>query len=109
MCLINLDAFKDHYGDDLDILEDLIELFESTYPETVSGIENAVAENNTKNLELHAHTLKGMVANFFCDDIRTKCFELEKMGKEGAMNEPLAILKDIQTQILSMLEELKKL
>jgi len=107
MSLINRENLLSHYGDDLDIVEDLIEIFESTYPETVTSIEKALSENNFSDLELHAHTLKGMCANFFCDEVKNACFELEKMGKNGALDNEDKHIELIKKQLPEVVEELK--
>ena len=82
MSLIDQDALKSHYGEDIEIIEDLIEIFDSTYPESMAELEKAINASDFGNIELHAHTLKGMVANFFSSELKDKFYELEKKGKE---------------------------
>ena len=41
---------------------------------------NSLQEKDLKKIELHAHTLKGMIANFFAEDLRVAAYEIEKMG-----------------------------
>jgi HPt (histidine-containing phosphotransfer) domain-containing protein len=106
---INIEAFKEHYGEDIDIVGDLIEIFEATYPETLNAIEKAVCENNFKDLELHAHTLKGMCSNFFCDDLKTACLSLEKMGKDQVLTNHRDYIQNLKEGLPELVEELKSL
>lgn len=106
MSLVDVDALKSHYGEDIEIIEDLIEIFDSTYPETMAALEEAINANDSSNIELHAHTLKGMVANFFATDLKEKFYVIEKKGKEQASVE-VSELDPIKEQLPKITEELK--
>lgn len=110
MAQINIDEFKSHYGEDIDIVGDLIEIFEASYPETLSSIERAITENNFKDLELHAHTLKGMCSNFFSEELKNSCLGLEKMGKDQALEDNHRdLINNLSENLPKLIEELKEL
>jgi HPt (histidine-containing phosphotransfer) domain-containing protein len=110
MAQINIDEFKSHYGDDIDIVGDLIEIFEVSYPETLSSIEKAIIKKNFKDLELHAHTLKGMCSNFFSEELKSSCLSLEKMGKDQVLaDNHKDLLNDLGENLPKLIEELKEL
>ena len=106
MSLVDVDALKSHYGEDIEIIEDLIEIFDSTYPETMAALEEAINANDSGNIELHAHTLKGMVANFFATDLKEMFYALEIKGKEQASVD-VSELDPIKEQLPKVTEELK--
>ncbi len=108
MSKIDVSALKSHYGEDIEIIEDLIEIFESSYPETIKSLEEAIQNKDHKNIELHAHTLKGMVANFFAMDVKEQCFVIEKMGREN-QEVDLKLVDSIKKEIPGILTELKSL
>lgn len=108
MSLIDQDALKSHYGEDIEIIEDLIEIFDSTYPESMAELEKAINASDFGNIELHAHTLKGMVANFFSSELKDKFYELEKKGKEQVSVE-VNELDPIKELLPKVTEELKAL
>ena len=110
MAQINIDEFKSHYGDDIDIVGDLIEIFEVSYPETLSSIEKAIIEKNFKDLELHAHTLKGMCSNFFSEELKSSCLSLEKMGRDQVLaDNHKDLLNNLDENLPKLIEELKEL
>ncbi len=51
-----------------DILLELIQDFKDEYPKMIQEIEDAYEKQNMEELERHAHTLKGVVSNFFCEN-----------------------------------------
>jgi HPt (histidine-containing phosphotransfer) domain-containing protein len=104
---IDIEAFKSHYGEDIDIVADLVEIFEVSYPETLADIEKAISSNNYKDLELHAHTLKGMCANFFCEELKNASLDLEKMGKDANSEGYESHLEVLKTNLPKLIEELK--
>ena len=110
MAQINIDEFKSHSGDDIDIVGDLIEIFEVSYPETLSSIEKAIIEKNFKDLELHAHTLKGMCSNFFSEELKSSCLSLEKMGRDQVLaDNHKDLLNNLDENLPKLIEELKEL
>lgn len=110
MTQVNIEKFKSHYGDDIDIVGDLIDIFEVSYPETLFSIENAIIENNFKDLELHAHTLKGMCSNFFSEELKNTCLGLERMGKDRVLEDNHKdLLNNLSENLPKLIIELKEL
>lgn len=108
MALIDQEALKSHYGEDIEIIEDLIEIFESSAPETIHSLKDAINANDFSQIELHAHTLKGMLANFFALELKEKCFEIEKKGRDQQKVE-ISEIANIESQLPGVIEELKAL
>ena len=108
MSLVDLSELKSHYGEDIEIIEDLVEIFESTYPDTISELEKAIKAEDYEKIELHAHTLKGMVANFFAKSTKENCFIIEKKGRD---KEAISVdeLENIKKDLPNIIEELKKI
>ena len=61
------------------------------------------------NLELHAHTLKGMIANFFAADLKSAAFELEKMGKEKKIENGNEYYEKLERDLPLLIDELRSL
>lgn len=107
--MINENELKTHFAGDEELILELVTVFEETYPETISGIKNSIVKNDFKNLELHAHTLKGMIANFFAADLKDAAFELEKMGREQNIHDPDATIQKLESEIPNMVKELREM
>lgn len=71
------------FADDLDILLEIYNEFKETHITYFENIEKAINTKNAKDLELHAHTLKGVMRNFYYDEAVTYLQELEKNARES--------------------------
>ena len=80
--LVNIKELKIHFDGDEELIGELVEVFETSYPETLSSIKASIENSNYNDLELHAHTMKGMIANFFAEELKEAAFILEKMGRD---------------------------
>lgn len=106
MGLVDFEKIKIHFAGDKDLIVKLIGIFKETYPEVVKELLDAIDKKSPKDLELHAHTLKGMVANLFCDEIAEKTFELERRGRSDQFQgDELGLVKEITELITKMLTE----
>lgn len=68
---------------DTELLRVVCEAVVEDTPRLLTEIEKAIAEKNAKNLRLYAHTLKGSIRYFGPTELFNRCFELEKMGRDG--------------------------
>jgi PAS domain S-box-containing protein len=92
-----------------DLLKDLVEMFNSDWPQLMTDIRAAVATKDQHRLEKAAHTLKGMVGIFHAQPTFDAAFCLEKMGRSGelgAVKEALASLEHEMTRLPPALAEL---
>lgn len=68
---------------DTELLRVVCESVVEDTPRLLNEIAKAIAEKNAKNLRLYAHTLKGSIRYFGPTALFHRCFELEKMGRDG--------------------------
>ena len=107
--IVNLDELRQHFDGDEELIGEIVEVFEMTYPEAFTALKNALDQQNWKEVELHAHTLKGMVANFFASELKDACFSLEQIGRDGGGQETGGHLNVLEEKLPQMMEELKKI
>jgi len=103
------DALMEHFEGDTEIIEELIEVFEMSYPETLDSLQEAITESDSKSIELHAHTLKGMLSNFFAAGLKDKAFRIEQMGKNSSLTEAKEIYEEISVEMPCLINDLKKM
>ena len=97
--LLNLSELEERLGGDNELLEQILELFAETYPESLDEIDAAVAARNADDLRRSAHTLKGMVANLGAQSPMQRAYELETMGKEGTFDDAEAKAAHLRTLV----------
>lgn len=105
--LVDVSELLKHYEGDCDLVMDLVEVFEETYTETMQDLERACNEKKFQEIEVSAHTLKGMISNFFANAIREKAALLEKMGQAHRIDNAQEIVTEIKELIPLMLNEIK--
>ena len=103
------DALMEHFDGDNEIIVELIEVFEMSYPETLESLKTAIIEGNAKEIELHAHTLKGMLSNFFAMELKEKAFSIEQMGKDSSVDNAGSVYEEISDKMPALVDDLKKL
>ena len=107
--MVNQEELKTHFAGDEELILELVDVFNETYPEVLSSMKNAANDGDFKNLELHAHTLKGMIANFFASELKDAAFELEKMGREQTLGDSEAYINKLESGLPALVGELKTL
>lgn len=105
--IVNMENLKLHFDGDEELIVELLEVFEATYPKTLASVEKAMKEKNHSELELHAHTLKGMISNFFADELKEASYALEKSGREKIDTDLDKWLKILKDKLPGLVEEVK--
>jgi HPt (histidine-containing phosphotransfer) domain-containing protein len=105
--LVHLENLKSHFDGDEELIMELLEVFAESYILVLESLNKAVEEKNYKEVELHAHTMKGMVANFFAEELKSSAFFLEKGGREENVLDFATHLKKLEDDIPVMIDEVK--
>lgn len=103
-------ALEELFGEAQDIFFEILGDLKNSTPDMIHDIEQAVKNKNHKEIELTAHTLKGVLANFCALAAKNLAFELEVMGKdnsEGDFGEKLSLLRDLMDELIKELENFK--
>ncbi|MEY5027392.1 MAG: hypothetical protein RLZZ244_2920 [Verrucomicrobiota bacterium] len=87
-----------------DVLLDTINAFQETLPPLLDRIQEALSTQSLKELEIAAHTLKGMVSNFRAEPARNLALQLEVLAKETAHHDtPFAQIQPEASEIFQSL------
>lgn len=110
MKVIDETSFKEtfQYFDKSIVLE-IIDLFIAEYPGRIASIKNDIANRNFDGLKFNAHSIKGVIANFFASEPHQYARELENKGaaKDGSGLEELVLQLD--QSCLQLIEDLKQM
>ena len=83
-------------GGDQDLLQLLVNMVAEDIPTEIAELQAKVAEEQTCEVQLHAHALKGLCATFSAEPLRSLAHELEMAAKIG---KPIPDLRKIINQI----------
>jgi len=95
----NLDKALDIVDQDQEFLKELMEIFNSDYPQKLAAIYQAIKEKDFKTLNEIAHGLKGAACNLFLTKIYELTLELEKKGKENKIEGAEEIYKELEEEL----------
>lgn len=107
--MIDKEQLNNHFDNDKELIMELVEVFEQTYTETFAELESAVGSKDFANIELHAHTLKGMIANFFALELKETAYIMEQVGRDSSDQDLTEHLEKLRVGIPQMLNELKSM
>ncbi|MGH1363439.1 MAG: Hpt domain-containing protein [Calditrichia bacterium] len=114
---MNIDSVLDRQelysrvDDDMELLQELIELFLEDYPQLMSEINESIQSENADGLKAAAHTLKGSVSNFCAQKAVDAALKLEISGSKQDFTSGVAdfhTLKEAMDEVSQALEELSK-
>jgi HPt (histidine-containing phosphotransfer) domain-containing protein len=92
--LDTLNTLKDVIGDDL---KEIIDSFLQLLPGQVDAIESSARTNDTTNMRLHAHTLKGSSSNVGALALAELSHKLEDMAKLGQTEASLGQMSELRS------------
>jgi PAS domain S-box-containing protein len=76
-------ALLDYVACNEALLHKIIDRFQEQSPKLLAAVSEAIARRDAAALQFSAHTLKGVVGNFFAETARDAALRLEVMGREG--------------------------
>ncbi len=86
-CIFDMGQLFDHLDGDIDLLETVVTLFLTEYPQALSNIQTAVRSGNAGSLASGAHKLKGMLLELRAPSAAESAAKLEAMGRTNNMTE----------------------
>jgi|GEM_PF-5289941 len=94
--MINKEQILFEFLEDFDIFEELVEDYAGSANIFISEMEEAIAKSDSTNLNIKAHTFKGIIANFYSEQFKELAFSLEEMGKENDFKDAMATLEKLK-------------
>ena len=88
--LVDIDDLRERLDSDDGLLVQMRELFQTTCPELLAEIDQAIENQDADGLRRSAHGLKGMVANFSAPTVADQAYALERMGRDNQLDEVVA-------------------
>ncbi|WP_024850138.1 Hpt domain-containing protein [Hydrogenovibrio kuenenii] len=101
----HLDMLRDVIGDDL---KEILEVFITTAPNDLIGMQQTLSSQDAEGLRLHAHTMKGSAANVGATTLSLLAKNIEEMAKSGELpveGKELNELEDTLNKVISALQD----
>ncbi|MGC8864699.1 MAG: Hpt domain-containing protein [Bacteroidales bacterium] len=94
---------------DKEVVVEIIDIFIKEYPERIAQLEQDIQSGDLESLYKHAHSLKGVIANFYDEEARQLALALETKGKTQDPSGAPELLAQLKTACELLLTELKAL
>ncbi len=101
-------ALLEHVDGDLDLLRLLTQMFEGESRTMLAQIEEALAADDARGLEMNAHKLKGAISHFSARAAVEMAAQLESLGRERRLVEAGAVVVAIEAEIERILPALRE-
>ena len=105
--MIDKGKIYDHFNGDFELLECVVDEFGTVYRSSLEAIDKAIEQRDEKTLEREAHTLKGVVSNFFSHEVRQITYEIEVRGREAQFSDSQKFVDQLKLALPEMEKELK--
>jgi signal transduction histidine kinase/DNA-binding response OmpR family regulator/HAMP domain-containing protein len=92
-------AAIEHLEGDVELLREIAGMFVEQCPSLVSRVKEAVALKDAVEIERAAHTVKGSVGNFAAKAAFEAALRLERIGREGALDEADAACEALEEEL----------
>ncbi len=94
---------------DKEIVVEIIDIFINEYPERMTNIERAIEDKNYADLKFHAHSIKGVIANFMVPKPQELAKKLEVAGTEQNLDEVDENFVALKEQCELLMDDLKEI
>jgi CheY-like chemotaxis protein len=93
---------------DKKLFKEISKMFLEGLADNLAIIKDAIAKSDAYALERAAHALKGSIGNFGAKRSFDAAYRLEKMGKEGKMDETKEAFKELEKELALLETELNR-
>ena len=104
---LNKDGLMKSFENDHSLLQELVEIFISDYPQMLASLRKSLQATDSKTFSRTAHSLKGMLRNFEAEVAADTAFDLEKKGKQGELDGTDQIIDSLAGQLDEVVQNLK--
>jgi two-component system, sensor histidine kinase and response regulator len=97
------------FENDHSLFKELVDIFVNDYPQMLNNLRKSLKATDAKTFSRTAHSLKGMLRNFQAEAVADTAFDLEKRGKQGALDGTDRIIDNLAGQLDEVAQKLQQL
>ena len=95
---MNFDRAVDEFEEDKEFLMEIVEGFLENVRAQIGTIRQAISDGDAEVVSREAHSIKGGAANLTADVLSKIAFELENIGKSGALEGGIEVLERLEKE-----------
>ncbi len=97
--IFNRDQLIQLVENDLELLADMIEMFNDHSPTVVVRLKAALSENNASEVREAAHEMKGVVGNFYAKRVAAIANDLEAQSRDGDLSHAPTLVPKLEEEL----------
>lgn len=101
----NRDFALEQAADDADLLQELIEIFKTSFSADVQLIKEGISENDPDQISSAAHSIKGAASSLGIDGVAEVVKSIEDDSKDGSVGKA----KELFSELEALLDEVNGL
>jgi HPt (histidine-containing phosphotransfer) domain-containing protein len=105
--VVNFTELFERAEKDRELVQDLLGIFKQDFPRYHVSLKEAVARKDAKQVEVVAHTMKGMLLNMAARRAADLLGRLEKAARDGDQPSLTEILELFENEVSGLLPELE--
>lgn len=107
--LVNKTIILDSTGNDLELANELIEIFQTDLPTTIQQLEDAIRDENLELVARLAHSLKSPLMMFGATAVRDDTHKLENVARDGITGEIIPVFQTLRHRLAEVSELLESM
>jgi HPt (histidine-containing phosphotransfer) domain-containing protein len=104
--VLNLSKLLELVENDRELLAELVGIFKEQFPLLLRSLQDAVASEDMRGIEVTGHTLKGMLSNLCATRAALTVEQIERMGREQQQSGLKDALSALEGEGVGLLSEL---
>lgn len=100
-------TFMNNFQGVEDLAADTISSFLDTLPELTLALEASIQNGKPSEIEISAHTLKGVISNFYAEPARLAVWKLEQMGRGNNLEGLKTAFSNLKIELDRLEQDLK--
>ncbi len=94
--ILNLSEAMTNLDGDAELLEEIMDIFLETAEEQLQDIQNGIQAEDSKQVAVQAHGMKGGASNFCAKNFVRSALRLEVKAKDGSLDGAQELLDDMK-------------
>lgn len=104
---IDMSELLTRVDNDLELLRDLVAIFQDDFPRHLDALRAAIAKNDLQQVKVASHTLKGMLANLAVSRAAAAAAQLEQLAGAGSTASLGSALAAFELEVDGLLVEMQ--
>lgn len=106
--ILNITDLMQRVDDDRELLAELFFIFKTVFPAHLERLSDAIARNESRQVETESHALKGMLLNLSAPRAAAAAGALERMGRDRQSDGMEQAFAELRAEIEALVSQINE-